>query len=62
MRKSFTDMNQVFSKTALNPDLKKSLDQKAMAMTSTRIMLDPIKPLESIPKTTESPKGGAYRK
>lgn len=30
-------------------------------MTS-RIMLDPIKPVENIPKTTESPKGGIYRK
>ena len=43
-----------------NLELKRNIDNKMMATTS-RLSLDPLKPLENVPKTTESPKGGAYR-
>ena len=59
MRKSLTDMNQIISKT-VNPELKKSFDPKMMMTTDkgslSRILLDPIRPVENAPRTQESPK------
>lgn len=58
MRKSLTDMNQVISKS-VNPELKKSFDPKMIEKANfSRLVLDPIKPVENAPRTQESPKAG----